>query len=98
MSLARELSRVLARPAKRGPTPRRRAKALDQLRADRRVAEVDREPTDGWFITLATGWRSALDPMIPTHCFGATTLREGLAEVRRAEPCACAQCIEEAAQ
>lgn len=71
------------------------SKALDTLRAHVRVMHVDREPIDGWFITLKAGWRSHYDPRCPVHCFGATTLRDALRDVRASLPCRCEQCIRE---
>lgn len=92
-----KISRQLARRRPAIARPRRRGAALDRLRSHERVAHVDREPTDGWFITLRSGWKSAGDPLCPTHCFGAPTLTEALRDVRAALPCDCEQCLGEAA-
>lgn len=81
------------RAAARSPRPR--ASLAEQLRAHPRVMALDVEPTDGWFVTLHAGWKSASDPMVPVHCFGASTLTEAMRDVRAALPCDCDQCRSE---
>lgn len=96
MTLAATLNKIMPARRSSGPRPRHAAKLLDQLHAHERVAHVDREPQDGWFITLKGGWRSHYDPLCPVHCFGASTLRGALSDVCAALPCACDQCKSEA--
>jgi hypothetical protein len=93
--LAVAINRFLGSKSRRGHSPRRRSKVYGDLVAHPRVLHVDQEPTDGWFITLRAGWKSADDPMAPVHCFGADTLTKALRDVRRAIPCGCPQCAAE---
>ncbi len=93
MKTLRQVSATFGAPRKRRVTPRRRAALLDRLRAHARVEDIEREPTDGWFVTLKDGWKSANDPMVPVHCFGADTLTEAMREVNAALPCDCDQCM-----
>jgi hypothetical protein len=76
-------------------SPRPHASLAEVLRAHPRVEALEVESTDGWFVTLHAGWKSASDPMVPVHCFGASTLTEAMRDVRAALPCDCDQCRRE---
>lgn len=91
------INRLFSSRPKRRRSRQTPSKIHSTLLGHPRVEAVDVEDTDGWFVTLRSGWKDSRDPVVPVHCFGASTLSEALREVRAAMPCDCEQCKREIA-
>lgn len=67
-------------------------RALDRLRADKRVGTVDdeRESGNGLLVSLRPGW--TIDPLAACHTFGEETVRSARKVLARATSCRCDEC------
>ncbi len=70
-------------------------KTIDRLRADERVSEVWKDPPDGWWMSLKTGY--AFEPEEPPYAGQHTASELRISELAkwkaRIQPCRCASCL-----